>query len=95
MWAAVIVVRGPLKKRAFQVVLGKRNQEIQALLLTPPHFKLTPVSNQSPVTTKPAALSIVGGNALDMVHDDHVDRYFLRLYPQPKRLLNRGEKDGE
>ena len=30
--AAVIVMRDPLKERAFQVVLGKRNQEVQALL---------------------------------------------------------------
>ena len=31
VWTAVIVMRDPLKKRAFQVVLGKRDDEVQAL----------------------------------------------------------------
>jgi len=31
VWTAVIVMRDPLQKRAFQVVLRKRDQEVQAL----------------------------------------------------------------
>ena len=30
MWTAVIIVGNPLNERAFQVSLGKRNEEVQA-----------------------------------------------------------------
>ena len=37
VWTAVIEVRDPLKKRAFQMVLGKRNDKVQALSLGRAH----------------------------------------------------------